>query len=178
MKNHQFSKYISLILRHKPEVLGITLEATGWANVNEMLRKMQEKGMNVDLAQLKEVVAKDNKQRYAFNADQTKIRANQGHSIAVDLGFEPQTPPEFLYHGTATRFLASIQKTGLESRSRQYVHLSDNLETAQKVGRRHGKPVILIVKAKELHERGQHFFLSENGVWLTEKVVVEFIKFP
>lgn len=178
MKNHQLSKYISLLLRHKPEALGITLEPTGWTDVNEMLRKMQEKGIKVDLAQLQEVVAKDNKQRYSFNADQTKIRANQGHSIDVDLGFEPQTPPEFLYHGTATRFLASIQKTGLESRSRQHVHLSDNLETAQKVGKRHGKPVILTVRAKELQELGQHFFLSENGVWLTGKVMVEFIEFP
>lgn len=177
MKNRQFSKYISLLLRHKPEALGITLEPTGWTNVAEMLQKMQEKGMNVNLAQLQEVVAEDNKQRYSFNADQTKIRANQGHSVAVDLGFEPQIPPEFLYHGTATRFLDSIRATGLESRSRQHVHLSDNVETAKKVGQRHGKPVILVVKARELQERGQHFYLSENGVWLTEKVAVEFIEF-
>lgn len=176
MKNRQFSKFLSLILRHKPEALGITLEPTGWADVEEIITKMQQQGRDASFAQLEAVVAEDNKQRYSFNADRTKIRANQGHSIAVDLGFEPQIPPEFLYHGTATRFLESIQKTGLESRSRQHVHLSDNLATAQNVGQRHGKPVILKVKSGLLHQSGQPFFLSENGVWLTEKVGVEFLE--
>lgn len=178
MKNRQFSKFLSLILRHKPEALGITLEPNGWANVKEILDKMQQQGKRVNLTLLEEVVAEDNKQRYSFNDDRTKIRANQGHSVEVDLGFVPQTPPGYLYHGTATRFIASIQKTGLESRNRQHVHLSDNLATAKNVGQRHGKPVILKIKAGVLNKEGQPFFLSENGVWLTGKVGVEFIEFP
>jgi len=177
MKNRQFSKFLSLILRHKPEALGIILETDGWANVKEILDKMQQQGKQVNLRLLKQVVAEDNKQRYSFNDDRTKIRANQGHSVAVDLGFSPQTPPEYLYHGTAIRFVASIQKTGLESRSRQHVHLSDNISTAQNVGQRHGKPVILKIRAGELHEQGQSFFLSENGVWLTDRVEFGFIEF-
>jgi len=172
------SKFLSLILRHKPEAIGIQLDRQGWANTEELIRKMSAKGTRVDRTLLEEVVAQNNKKRFSFNADGTKIRANQGHSIQIDLGLEAVEPPEFLYHGTATRFLDSIRQSGLEKRSRQHVHLSKDKATAINVGGRHGKPVILIVEAGKMHKAGYSFFISKNGVWLTDNVPVTYLQFP
>ena len=143
----RISKYISLILRHKPEVIGIQLDAHGWADVNALLAGIGKKyPINRDI--LEEIVRSDSKQRYSFNEDQTLIRANQGHSIQVDVELPVTEPPELLFHGTAQRFSASIETQGLRPRSRLYVHLSPDKETAEKVGRRHGEPVIYLVNAR------------------------------
>ena len=169
------SKYISLILRHKPETIGITLDEHGWANVDELISgiaKTHEMNMNI----LEEIVSTDEKQRYSFNDDKTKIRANQGHSIQVDVELEEMRPPEILWHGTGEKFTGSIDEQGLIPKSRLYVHLSKDEETAFKVGTRHGKPVLYIVKAKEMFKDGYKFFLSKNGVWLTKEVPVKYLE--
>ncbi len=164
------SKFLSLILRHQPDAAGITLDVQGWADVPSLLRGMQAAGHPVDMAMLEEIVRTDNKQRYSFNETHTRIRANQGHSVQVDLGLVPTAPPEILWHGTATRFLESIMAQGLLPGSRQFVHLSKDADTAKTVGQRHGKPVILTVRAGDMHRAGLRFYQSENGVWLTKNV--------
>jgi putative RNA 2'-phosphotransferase len=169
------SKFMSLVLRHKPETIGLTLDENGWAGVNELIEKLNKNGAEASIVLIQEVVATNDKKRFAFNEDQTRIRASQGHSIAVELHLKEMTPPEYLYHGTAERFLDSILATGLQKQGRQHVHLSTTTETAKAVGGRHGKPVILLVNAKEMHEKGYTFYLSENNVWLTEQVPVGFI---
>ena len=171
------SKYLSLILRHKPEVLGIELSENGWASVDEILSKCQEKDIRADRELIEMIVREDNKTRYAFNEDHTLIRANQGHSVAVSLGFQPVKPPNLLYHGTATRFLDSIRLSGLTSQSRQHVHLSDNLATAENVGRRHGKLAVLIIESGKMHRAGYNFYCSDNNVWLTDHIPTEYIQF-
>ncbi len=165
------SKFLSLILRHQPEKIGLELDTNGWADINELIEKSKKVKLTKEL--IVEVVAKDNKQRFIINDD--KIRANQGHSINIDLALEAVEPPDILYHGTATRFLESIMKEGLTKQSRQHVHLSKDIETATMVGKRHGKVVILKVDAKKMFEEGHEFYLSENGVWLTDSVGVEFL---
>lgn len=165
------SKFISLILRHKPEAIGITLDNHGWANVNELI-----KGINIDIDTLEEIVNTDKKKRYSFNEDKTKIRANQGHSIKVDVELQEKEPPMYLYHGTAEKYVDSINKTGLISKSRLYVHLSKDIETAINVGKRHGIPVIYKINSEEMYNKGYKFYLSENNVWLTEKVPINFIE--
>lgn len=169
-KLDKLSVFISLVLRHKPETAGITLDEHGWANVEELLRGINETGRKINMEILENIVATDNKQRYSFNEDKTLIRANQGHSIPVDVGLKEQNPPEILYHGTATRFLNSILNDGLKPMSRLYVHLSKDIETAWKVGKRHGDPVILKINSRDMYKDGYKFYLSENGVWLIEKV--------
>lgn len=176
MTHKNISKFLSLILRHKPEVLGISLDKEGWVSVAELLDKMQQKGMVVDLQQLQEVVDTNDKKRYSFSADGTKIRANQGHSLAVELGLEPLAPPAVLYHGTAIQNISSILKEGLERRTRQHVHLSQDSETVRKVGQRHGKPVILLIRSEQMHREGHLFYHSANGVWLTNAVPLKFIE--
>lgn len=166
---------MSLVLRHQPEVIGLRLDENGWADVNELIEKLNAKGAGADIALIRHVVATNDKKRFAFNEDQTRIRASQGHSIAVELQLKEMTPPEYLYHGTAERFLESIRSTGLQKQSRQHVHLSATTETAKAVGGRHGKPVVLLIRAKEMHQKGYTFYLSENDVWLTEQVPVDFI---
>ncbi len=166
---------MSLVLRHQPEVIGLTLDENGWAHVNELIEKLNANGAAADIALIKEVVATNDKKRFAFNEDQTRIRASQGHSIVVELDLKETIPPEYLYHGTAERFLESILSTGLQKQSRQHVHLSATAETAIAVGGRHGKPVVLLIKAKEMHGNGYLFYLSENNVWLTDQVPVAFI---
>lgn len=168
MKSH--SKYLSLLLRHDPGLIGLTLDAQGWAAVDELIELSQKKGKRFTRELLEEIVATDNKERYAFSPDGSKIRANQGHSIDIDLGLTPQTPPDILYHGTAGRFIASIMREGLKPGSRQHVHLSRDRQTALSVGQRHGKPVILIIDTAQMSADGFQFYLSENGVWLTEHV--------
>ena len=164
------SKFLSLVLRHRPEEIGLTLDPNGWADVNELLLKAK-----LDPLILEEIVATNEKKRFAFNEDRTKIRASQGHSIDVNLQYKPATPPSALYHGTALRFLDSIMKTGLEKRDRQHVHLSMDSETALNVGKRHGQPAVLLVNSGKMHEQGYKFYLSDNGVWLTDNIPVTFL---
>ena len=164
------SKYLSLILRHKPEAAGITLDKHGWAKVSELLPAMK-----INMETLEEIVNTDEKQRYSFNDDKTLIRANQGHSIDVDVELEEVEPPEYLYHGTGSKSVDSILKSGLNKMSRKYVHLSKLYETAIQVGKRHGSPVILTISAKKMHDDGYKFFLSKNGVYLTDNVPVKYI---
>lgn len=175
MKEKDISKFISLILRHKPETIGITLDEHGWANVDELLAGIS-KTTPIDMNLLEKIVAEDEKQRYSFNDDKTLIRANQGHSIPVDVELKKATPPDVLYHGTGEKYVSSIDKEGLIPKSRLYVHLSADIETATKVGRRHGKPVIYTVDAKRMVEEGYDFFLSVNGVWLTKLVLTKYLR--
>ena len=168
------SKFLSLILRHKPETIGIKLDEHGWADVSELISGIS-KTRPFDMKMLEEIVRTDNKQRYSFNEDKTLIRANQGHSIPIDVELEKKTPPEFLYHGTGEKSVASIDKEGLLSKSRLYVHLSKDTETAVKVGSRHGKPVVYRVTAGKMADEGFEFFLSVNGVWLTKAVPAEYL---
>ena len=171
----RISKYMSLILRHKPEVIGIKLDAHGWADVNELLAGISRK-YPINREILDEIVRSDGKQRYSFNEDGTMIRANQGHSIQVDVELSVTEPPEILYHGTAERFAASIEEKGLLPGSRLYVHLSPDTKTAEQVGRRHGKPIIYQVAAGQMHRDGYPFYLSANGVWLAKVVPVQYLK--
>jgi putative RNA 2'-phosphotransferase len=169
------SKYISLILRHKPEVIGITLDDHGWADTQTLIE-----GVNrthpLTMELLEEIVRTDEKQRYSFNADKSRIRANQGHSIPIDADLAKTKPPETLYHGTGEKSVASIERDGLRPMSRLYVHLSPDTETARSVGSRHGKPVIYIVLAGEMYRSGYRFYRSANGDWLTKEVPVRFLK--
>lgn len=169
------SKYLSLILRHKPEAIGITLDEHGWANVDELIAGMTKThACNKDI--LEEIVRTDEKQRYSFNEDKTLIRASQGHSIPVDVELEEAVPPEELWHGTGEKYVKSIDGQGLIPKGRLYVHLSKDRDTAVKVGGRHGKPVLYIVKAGDMSRDGFPFYLSKNGVWLTKKVPVKYLK--
>ena len=169
------SKYMSLILRHKPETIGITLDEHGWADVDELIEGISRtQNFNMDI--LEEIVRTDEKQRYSFNDDKTKIRANQGHSIEVDVELEEKEPPEILWHGTGEKFATSIDNIGLIPKSRLYVHLSKDEETATIVGRRHGKPVLYMVNTREMYKDGFKFFLSKNGVWLTKEVPVGYLE--
>ena len=169
-KFDKLSVFLSLVLRHNPDAAQITLDEHGWANVEELLTGINRTGRTIDMDILEEIVVSDNKQRYRFNEDKTLIRANQGHSISVDVELSEQEPPEFLYHGTAARFLKSIEKEGLKPMKRLYVHLSKDTETALKVGKRHGEPVILKIHSGDMYRDGCQFYLSENGVWLTKNV--------
>jgi putative RNA 2'-phosphotransferase len=175
MNDTQLSKFMSLVLRHQPEVAGITLDEEGWASVEALLESMQRRGMPVDLDRLRHVVASSDKQRYAFNEEGNKIRANQGHSIPVDLGLEPIAPLPLLYHGSAEEFLSRIRKEGLQRKSRQWVHLSEDPETALRVGKRHGKPLVLQVNSQKMYQDGYPFYRSVNGIWLTERVPPEYL---
>ena len=174
MSEKDTGKFISLILRHKPETIGITLDEHGWANVVELIEGVN-KTHPLDMETLERIVAEDEKQRYSFNEDKTLIRANQGHSIPVDVELEETTPPEILYHGTGEKYVSSIDGQGLISKSRLYVHLSADEETACKVGMRHGKPVIYTVKSGEMSRDGFKFYLSVNGVWLTKSVPAKYL---
>jgi putative RNA 2'-phosphotransferase len=168
----KISKRLSYILRHAPDSVGLVLDENGWASVHDLMSKF---GGPLSIGDLNEVVETNEKKRFAFNDDLTKIRASQGHSIEVDLAYQPTTPPEFLFHGTATRFLDSIKKEGLLKGSRHHVHLSLDAVTARKVGSRHGSPFILTVKSRDMYEAGYAFFVSENDVWLTDHVPTQFI---
>ncbi|KAA3437679.1 RNA 2'-phosphotransferase [Rufibacter hautae] len=176
MNDKDISKLLSLVLRHQPEKIGITLDQNGWAQVEELLAKLQQKRMTVDLVQLKRVVETNNKQRFSFNPDQTKIRANQGHSVLVDVGLPPATPPEFLYHGTSVNNAAHILKDGVKKQSRLHVHLSSDLSTALQVGSRHGKPYVFTVLSGQMHLKVISFYLSENNVWLTDYVAPAYLQ--
>ena len=171
---NDISKYIALILRHKPETIGISLDEHGWADVDELIKGIS-KTYEFDMGMLEEIVATDNKQRYSFNEDHTLIRANQGHSVPVDVELEEVEPPETLFHGNGEKYTASIDEQGIITKYRVYVHISADRETAVKVGQRHGKPVVYVVKSGEMHKDGYIFFRSVNGVWLTKEVPVKFL---
>ena len=174
-KVKELSKFLSLILRHKPETIGIKLDEHGWADVQELIAGIG-KTHKLDMEMLEKIVVDDEKQRYSFNEDKMLIRANQGHSINVDVELKKASPPEMLWHGTGEKYVASILKGGLIPKSRLYVHLSKDYETAIKVGSRHGKPVVFKVYAGRMAEDGYEFFLSENGVWLSKNVPKEYIE--
>ncbi len=169
------SKFISLILRHKPEVIGISLDEHGWANVDELIAGIA-KQQHFDMAMLEEIVATDDKLRYSFNEDKTLIRANQGHSVPVDVELEEISPPKHLYHGTGEKYVASIEAQGLIPKSRLYVHLSSDYNTAEKVGARHGKPVVYRISAEKMARDGFVFYKSVNGVWLAKEVPSQYFK--
>ena len=171
----KLSKFLSLVLRHRPEVIDLQLDAQGWADTQELIAQCQAHGKSLNLEILQQVVSQNDKKRFAFNEDGSKIRASQGHSIHIDLGYTPMQPPATLFHGTATHFLSSIMAQGLIKGKRHHVHLSANQETALQVGQRHGKPVILEVAAQAMQQAGHVFYLSENGVWLTEAVPSAFL---
>ena len=171
----EISRYMSLILRHKPETIGITLDEHGWADVKELIKGISKtKFFNMEI--LEEIVRTDNKQRYSFNEDNTKIRANQGHSVPVDVELEKKAPPKYLWHGTGQKYTASIDKQGLLPKSRLYVHLSLDEKTAVTVGSRHGIPVIYKVHSGQMAEDGYEFYCSVNGVWLTKEVPVKYLE--
>ena len=175
MSLKNISKYLSLILRHKPEVIGISLDEHGWANVEELIAGIAKNhDFNMDL--LEEIVCSDEKQRYSFNVDMTLIRANLGHSVPVDVELEEQVPPDILWHGTGEKYVSAIDTEGLIPKSRLYVHLSKDEGTATKVGSRHGKPVVYQVLAKKMYDDGYNFFISVNGVWLTKTVPVKYLR--
>jgi len=170
------SKFLSLVLRHQPETIGIQLDEQGWAGIEELLEKANHYGVRFDREILNHIVASNPKKRFAFNDTYDKIRASQGHSIDIELGYSNQRPPEILYHGTGEKSVQSITATGLEKRSRQHVHLSSDPETAIKVGQRHGKPYVFKVLAEKMYLDNFPFFLSANGVWLTDHVPPAYLK--
>jgi putative RNA 2'-phosphotransferase len=173
------SKFLSYVLRHAPESIGMTLDSEGWASISELIALANQRGRKLNLQDIETVVATNDKKRFALSADGTCIRAVQGHSTrSVAMTLEEKVPPPVLYHGTATRFVLSIRKRGLLHGARQHVHLSDNTQTAFSVGLRHGMPVVLSIAAQEFHARGGKFYLSENHVWLTEHVPPAFIGNP
>lgn len=175
-KYDDLSIFISLILRHKPEAIHITLDKHGWANVEELLKGINKTGRKIDIEILEKIVSTDKKQRYSFNKDKTLIRANQGHSISVDVGLKEKQPPDLLFHGTSEENIDVLKEHGIKSMKRLYVHLSEDVETATKVGKRHGNPVVFVVLSKEMYEDGIKFYQSVNGVWLTEFVNPKYLK--
>ncbi len=175
-ENMRISKFMSLILRHKPEEIGLTLDEYGYINISDLIKGLNKKGYKVTISDIERIVAEDGKQRYSFNDDKTKIKANQGHSIKVNLELQAVEPPKVLYHGTATRFIESMRKEGIKKQNRQYVHLSADVETATKVGKRHGELIIFKINSEQMSKDGYKFFLSENKVWLTDYVPVKYFE--
>lgn len=171
----RLSKWLSYILRHHPESAGIVLDEHGWTDTQTLITNLSAKEPLFNPETLQFIVANNSKKRFAFNEDGSKIRASQGHSVDVELGYTQQQPPELLFHGTTEKNIPSILKSGLKKMERHHVHLSADKETAQVVGARFGKPVVLTVKAGLMHEQGFSFFISENGVWLTDRVPAEFL---
>lgn len=174
----RLSKFISMILRHKPQVIGITLDEHGWADVDELIKGINETGEEVEFskATLETIVKTNKKQRYSVSQDKTLIRANQGHSIPVDVELEKKEPPKILYHGTGVKSVKAIQEQGLLPMERLYVHLSTDVETATNVGKRHGTPVIFKVNTEQMQKDGYDFFQSVNGVWLTKEVPAKYLE--
>ncbi len=172
----QLSKFLSFILRHEPEKIGLTMDNQGWADISEILVKSAAHNVLFDCDALQAVVDHNDKQRFAISDDGLKIRAQQGHSSKqVDLDLLPQTPPDVLFHGTASRFMASIRAQGLQPQARHHVHLSSDMATAITVGQRHGKVVVLSIDAAQMHAAGHEFYLSGNGVWLCQHVPLEYL---
>ncbi|MCI8422306.1 MAG: RNA 2'-phosphotransferase [Lawsonibacter sp.] len=170
----KMGRFLSLVLRHNPGAAGITLDEHGWADVQALLDGVNRTGRCLDMETLERIVRENNKQRYAFSEDHTRIRANQGHSLQVDVELRQAVPPQLLYHGTAARFFPSIQREGIRRMSRQYVHLSETFQTAMDVGRRHGAPLVITLDAAAMARDGIPFFRAENGVWLCEQVPTQY----
>lgn len=170
------SKFLSLVLRHQPESIELTLDNEGWADIATLITLANQRGWYLHTELIQKVVRENDKQRFVISEDGLQIRAQQGHSIAVDLDIPVTTPPEVLYHGTASRFMKSISSRGLKAGHRQHVHLSPDLKTAWQVGARYGKPVVLLIHAAEMHAAGHTFYRAHNGVWLTDAVPVDFIE--
>ena len=172
------SKFLSLLLRHAPETIGLELDEHGWASIDDLVRLTASSAAPLTRAIIEELVRTSDKQRFRLSDDGLRVRANQGHSLDVDVELRECPPPDVLYHGTALAFVPSIRTDGLVRGARQYVHLSADAITARKVGARHGAPVVLEILAKEMAATGTTFYLSENGVWLTHAVPPEWIRFP
>lgn len=173
----KISRFLSLVLRHQPETIGITLAEDGWTNIDELISAMNRHGHPLDFETLEQVVDTNDKKRFSISDDGEMIRANQGHSVEVNLGYKPTPPPTILYHGTVEKFLPSIRQEGIKKGQRHHVHLSRSLEVANSVGKRRGQPVILTVRSGEMHSAGFEFFVSTNGVWLTDSIPPAFIDF-
>jgi putative RNA 2'-phosphotransferase len=172
------SRYLSYLLRHHPEAEGLSMDEHGWIRVADLLESPGAMQRGITCTTLAHVVAENDKQRFEFSEDKQRIRARQGHSRRVESDWNIATPPEFLYHGTVASAVSSIREVGLRKRSRQHVHLSPDAASAMKVGARHGRPVVLMIRAQEMHAKGYEFFVTGNGIWLTETVPPEFIYFP
>ena len=169
------SKFMSFVLRHHPDAINLELDKNGWADTHALIEGMNQAKRDITLEDLKEIVSSCDKQRFKFSDDYLKIRANQGHSVLVDVEMKQLKPPEILYHGTTTHYLASIKSDGLLAKSRLYVHLSTDKDAAINVGQRHGKPVLLAIDAAKMHEDGFVFLLSDNGIWLTKHVPAKYL---
>lgn len=170
------SKFLSLVLRHQPEIIGIQLDKSGWTSIDDLIEKADKYGVHFDRKTLNNIVGINSKKRFAFNDTLDMIRASQGHSVKIEIGYVNQEPPDILYHGTGEKSVQRILRTGLEKRNRQHVHLSCDFETAIQVGQRHGKPFVFKVLAKNMYRDNFQFFLSENGVWLTDNVPSKYFK--
>lgn len=175
MKKIRQSKFLSLVLRHKPQEIGLVLDAQGWASVTDLIQRHSTTRHAMSMAELETIVAESDKKRFTFSEDRTRIRAAQGHSVEVALGLEPKAPPDCLFHGTATRFVAAIRQEGLRPGRRQQVHLSPDPATARTVGARHGQPHIFVVDCKAMHHAGYELFQADNGVWLADHVPAAFL---
>jgi putative RNA 2'-phosphotransferase len=172
----KISKFLSLILRHQPEVVGLSLEENGWVSVHKLIEACGDYGKSFTFDELREVVETNNKKRFSFNEEGTKIRANQGHSLEVKIEFEKRIPPKILYHGTAEKNVKGIFAEGLKKMSRHHVHLSADIETARQVGMRYGKPIIFLIDTEKMLAKGFDFYVSANGVWLVETVPPKFLE--
>jgi putative RNA 2'-phosphotransferase len=174
--NTEISKFLSYVLRHEPQAIGLTLDSEGWVDIGKLVEGARQAGQPLDEARVRNVVRDSDKQRFTISEDGKRIRAAQGHTTtAVAISYKHVVPPTTLYHGTATRFMASIMKEGLKPGQRQYVHLSENKRTAESVGQRYGEPVILSIAAARMHDQGFAFYLADNGVWLTKRVPLAFL---
>ena len=171
----KISKFLSLVLRHKPETIGLVLDSQGWTDVDILIQRINGNGVSLNMETLKHIVETNPKKRFAFNESFTKIRANQGHSVEIELGYHAQKPPLVVYHGTAQKNVEKILELGLLKGDRHHVHLSVDIQTAISVGQRHGKPVVFEVQAEKMYGDGFEFFLSNNGVWLTDHVPAKFL---
>lgn len=169
------SKQLSYVLRHRPDSIGISLGEQGWVEIDVLLDALRVAGRYMDRATLDKVVAENNKKRFAISEDGKRIRASQGHSVEIELGYTPVKPPTMLYHGTIEKFIPTIMQDGLIKGRRHHVHLSADLDTATNVGGRRGEPVILVVQSSLMHSQGHEFYQSENGVWLTDHVPAKYL---
>jgi putative RNA 2'-phosphotransferase len=172
------SKFVSLVLRHQPEIAGLTLGQGGWVRIDDLVAGAKKAGVELSPEILREIVEHEERKRFTISDDGLRIKANYGHSLPVDLGLEPTAPPEVLFHGTARHLVEAIRAEGIARKGRHYVHLSADEVTALAVGRRHGEPVVLRIRARAMHEDGFEFRLSESGIWLTRSAPPHYIEFP
>lgn len=174
----RISKFLSYVLRHAPHSVGLTLDDAGWVDVELLLARSRTAGTVISRELLESIVAESPKKRFAFSEDGARIRASQGHTVEVDLAYAPSNPPLVLYHGTPAQTVPLVREGGLRKMSRHHVHLSPDVDTAKIVGSRRGKPVILVVDAARMKAEGHVFYVSANGVWLTDHVPPSYITFP